>query len=393
MKIHEYQAKQILKKFNVPIQDGYVIKDTLNAKETVKKVQSDFGSEAVVVKAQIHAGGRGKAGGLKFCTSADKAENEIKEMMGKKLVTHQTGPEGKEVKKILITEALDIKSEFYIAITLDRAKEMNVIMASPEGGVDIEEVAEKNPEEIHKLKISPGGDLLTHHASTIAYNLGLTGVAAKKAQKNILGIYKAFTSLDAALIEVNPFAVVKGGDVVVLDCKASFDDNALYRQRQVAEMKDENEYDPLELEAARHDLNYVKLDGNIGLMVNGAGLSMSTMDIIKYYGGEAANFMDVAGAATPTRVAAAFKLIYKDPDVKGILINIFGGMMRCNDIAQGLSDASKEVGLDKPLVVRLEGTNVEMGMDILKNSGFPIKPVETMEQAAQDIVNLVKEKK
>ena len=208
-----------------------------------------------------------------------------------------------------------------------------------------------------------------------------------------MGIYKAFTSLDAALIEINPFAVVKGGDVLALDCKASFDDNALYRQRQVAEMKDENEYDPLELEAARHDLNYVKLDGNIGLMVNGAGLSMATMDIIKYYGGEAANFMDVAGAATPTRVAAAFKLIYKDPDVKGILINIFRGMMRCNDIAEGLVNASKEVGLDKPLVVRLEGTNVELGMEILKNSGFPIRPVATMEQAAQDIVELVKVKK
>ena len=276
---------------------------------------------------------------------------------------------------------------------MDRETGGNTIITSKRGGVNIEEVAEKNPEEIFKLKISPGGDLLTHHARTIVYNLGLTGISAKKAQKNILGIYKAFTSLDAALIEINPFAVVEGGDVLALDCKASFDDNALYRQRQVAEMKDENEYDPLELEAARHDLNYVKLDGNIGLMVNGAGLSMATMDIIKYYGGEAANFMDVAGAATPTRVAAAFKLIYKDPDVKGILINIFGGMMRCNDIAEGLVNASKEVGLDKPLVVRLEGTNVELGMEILKNSGFPIRPVATMEQAAQDIVELVKVKK
>jgi succinyl-CoA synthetase beta subunit len=218
----------------------------------------------------------------------------------------------------------------------------------------------------------------------------LTSSAAKKAQKNILAIYKAFVELDASMIEINPFAITKDDDVVVLDCKASFDDNALYRQRAVAEMKDENEYDSLELEAARHDLNYVKLDGNIGLMVNGAGLSMATMDIIKYYGGEAANFMDVAGAATPERVAAAFKLIYKDPDVKGILINIFGGMMRCNDIATGLVNASKEVGLNKPLVVRLEGTNVDMGKDILKNSGFPIKPVDTMEQAAMDVVEMVK---
>ena len=231
----------------------------------------------------------------------------------------------------------------------------------------------------------------THHARTIVYNLGLTGLPAKKAQKNILSIYKAFVSLDAAMIEVNPFAVTKDDDIVILDCKASFDDNALYRQRGVAEMKDEHEYDSLELEAARHDLNYVKLDGNIGLMVNGAGLSMATMDIIKFYGGDAANFMDVAGAATPDRVAAAFKLIYRDPDVKGILINIFGGMMRCNDIATGLVNASKEVGLDKPLVVRLEGTNVDMGMDILNNSGFPIKPVDTMEQAAKDVVAMVKE--
>ena len=220
----------------------------------------------------------------------------------------------------------------------------------------------------------------------------MSGKTAKSAQKNILSIYKAFTSLDAALIEVNPLAVVENDEVVILDCKASFDDNALYRQRQVAEMKDENEYDTLELEAARHDLNYVKLDGNIGLMVNGAGLSMATMDIIKYYGGEAANFMDVAGAATPERVAAAFKLIYRDSDVKGILINIFGGMMRCNDIAEGLVNASKEVGLNKPLVVRLEGTNVEMGMVFLKNSGFPIKPVETMEEAAQKVVELVRSK-
>ena len=242
------------------------------------------------------------------------------------------------------------------------------------------------------MKIAPGSDLLTHHARTIVYNLGLTGSVAKQAQKNILAIYKAFVSLDAAMIEINPFAITNQNEVVILDCKASFDDNALYRQRGVAEMKDENEYDPLELEAARHDLNYVKLDGNIGLMVNGAGLSMATMDIIKYYG-EAANFMDVAGAATPERVAAAFKLIYKDPDVQGILINIFGGMMRCNDIATGLVNASKEVGLNKPLVVRLEGTNVDMGKDILKNSGFPIKPVDTMEQAAKDVVQMVKEEK
>jgi len=284
-----------------------------------------------------------------------------------------------------------LQKELYLCITVDRETGGNTIIYSRKGGVNIEEVSEKTPDEIHNMKIAPGSDLLTHHARTIVYNLGLKGAVAKKAQKNILSVYKAFVSLDAAMIEINPFAVTKNEDVVILDCKASFDDNALYRQRIVAEMKDENEYDPLELEAARHDLNYVKLDGNIGLMVNGAGLSMATMDIIKYYGGEAANFMDVAGAATPERVAAAFKLIYKDPDVQGILINIFGGMMRCNDIATGLVNASKEVGLNKPLVVRLEGTNVDMGKEILINSGFPIKPVDTMEQAAQDVVKMVEE--
>ena len=314
-------------------------------------------------------------------------------MIGMKIVTPQTSETGKIVRRVYLEKGYNIQNELYLCITIDRETGGNTIIYSRSGGVDIEDVSEKNPEEIYNIKISPGSNLLTHHARTIVYNLGLTGSIAKKAQKNLLAIYKAFVELDAAMIEINPLAVTKEGEVVIIDCKASFDDNALYRQRGVAEMKDENEYDPLELEAARHDLNYVKLDGNIGLMVNGAGLSMATMDIIKYYGGEAANFMDVAGAATPERVAAAFKLIYKDPDVKGILINIFGGMMRCNDIATGLVNASKEVGLDKPLVVRLEGTNVDIGMDILKNSGFPIKPVDTMEQAAKDVVSMVKEKK
>jgi succinyl-CoA synthetase beta subunit len=314
-------------------------------------------------------------------------------MIGMKIVTPQTTETGKIVRRVYLEKGYEIKNELYLCITVDRETGGNSLIYSKKGGVNIEEVSEKNPEEIFNMKIAPGSDLLTHHARTIVYNLGLNGSVAKKAQKNLLAIYKAFVSLDAAMIEINPFAVTSQDDVVVLDCKASFDDNALYRQRAVAEMKDENEYDPLELEAARHDLNYVKLDGNIGLMVNGAGLSMATMDIIKFYGGEAANFMDVAGAATPERVAAAFKLIYKDPDVEGILINIFGGMMRCNDIATGLVNASKEVGLNKPLVVRLEGTNVDMGMDILKNSGFPIKPVDTMEQAAKDVVEMVSRKK
>ncbi len=388
MDIHEYQAKQLLSKFGVSIPPGEVVYQTHEAENIVTWLNED----KIVVKAQIHAGGRGKAGGIKICSNDSEVIKTVDKMIGMKIVTPQTTENGKIVRRVYLEKGYQIQNELYLCITIDRETGGNTIIYSRKGGVNIEDVSEKNPEEIHSIKIAPGSNLLTHHARTIVYGLGLSGLIAKKAQKNLLSIYKAFVELDAAMIEVNPFAVTKDGEVLVLDCKASFDDNALYRQRGVAEMKDENEYDPLELEAARHDLNYVKLEGNIGLMVNGAGLSMATMDIIKYYGGEAANFMDVAGAATPERVAAAFKLIYKDPDVRGILINIFGGMMRCNDIATGLVNASEEVGLNKPLVVRLEGTNVEMGMDILKNSGFPIKPVETMEQAAKDVVTMVKEK-
>ena len=387
MDIHEYQAKQLLSKFGVNVPPGEVVYQTHEAENIVSWLNED----KIVVKAQVHAGGRGKAGGIKVCSGDEQVVKTVDKMIGMKIITPQTLESGKTVRRVYLEKGYDVQKELYLCITVDRETGGNTIIYSRKGGVNIEEVSEKTPDEIHNMKIAPGSNLLTHHARTIVYNLGLKGAVAKKAQKNILSIYKAFVSLDAAMIEINPFAVTKNEDVVILDCKASFDDNALYRQRVVAEMKDENEYDPLELEAARHDLNYVKLDGNIGLMVNGAGLSMATMDIIKYYGGEAANFMDVAGAATPERVAAAFKLIYKDPDVQGILINIFGGMMRCNDIATGLVNASKEVGLNKPLVVRLEGTNVDMGKEILINSGFPIKPVDTMEQAAQDVVKMVKE--
>ena len=386
MDIHEYQAKQLVSKYGVSVPVGEVIYQPHEA----ITVTSWLDEENVVVKSQIHAGGRGKGGGIKVCKGQEQVITEVDRMIGMKLITAQTGPNGKIVNRVYIEKAYDIDKELYFCITIDRETGGNTIIASKKGGVDIEQVAEKNPEEIYKVRLGPGNKLLSHHVRTISYELGLKGPIARKAQKNFLALYEAFTSLDAALIEVNPLAVTKEGDIVALDCKASFDDNALYRQRQVAEMKDDNEYDPLELEAARHDLNYVKLDGNIGLMVNGAGLSMATMDIIKYYGGKAANFMDVAGAATPERVAAAFKLIYRDSDVKGILINIFGGMMRCNDIAQGLVNAAEEVGLNKPLVVRLEGTNVEIGMEILKNSGFPITPVPTMNQAAKEIVQLVK---
>ena len=388
MDIHEYQAKQLISKFGVNVPVGEVIYQPHEAITVV----SWLNEEEIVVKAQVHAGGRGKAGGIKLCKNQEEVISEVDRMLGMKIITAQTGQEGKIVNRVYLEKAFNIKKELYFCITIDRETGGNTIVVSKKGGVNIEEVAEKNPEEIYKVKLDPGNKLLTHHARTISYELGLSGAIAKKAQKNFIALYEAFIALDASLIEVNPLAITDEGDVVAADCKASFDDNALYRQRQVAGMKDDNEYDPLELEAARHDLNYVKLEGNIGLMVNGAGLSMATMDIIKYYGGNAANFMDVAGAATPERVAAAFKLIYRDRDVKGIMINIFGGMMRCNDIAQGLVNAAKDVGLDKPLVVRLEGTNVEKGMEILKNSGFPITPVPTMDQAAKEIVELVKGK-
>ncbi len=388
MDIHEYQAKQLISKFGVNVPVGEVIYQPHEAVTVV----SWLNEESVVVKSQIHAGGRGKGGGISVCEDHDKVINEVDRMLGMRLITAQTGSDGKIVRRVYLEKAFKIINELYFCITIDRETGGNTIIASKKGGINIEEVADKSPEQIYKVKLGPGNELLTHHARTISYELGLSGKIAKKAQKNFIGLYNAFTKLDASLIEVNPLAITDEGDVVALDCKASFDDNALYRQREVANMKDDNEYDPLELEAARHDLNYVKLNGNIGLMVNGAGLSMATMDIIKYYGGMAANFMDVAGAATPERVAAAFKLIYRDKDVKGILINIFGGMMRCNDIAQGLVNAAKDVGLNKPLVVRLEGTNVEMGMDILKNSGFPITPVPTMDQAAKEIVELTKGK-
>ncbi len=386
MDIHEYQAKQLLAKFGVDTPAGEVIYQPHEA----VTVTSWLNEDDVMVKAQIHAGGRGKGGGVRKCSSHDEVIEAVDKMIGMRLVTAQTGEKGKIVNRVYIEKAHNLINELYFCILVDRETGGNTIIASKEGGMDIEEVAQKNPESIFKVKLGAGNRLLTHHARTISYELGLKGKVAKKAQKNLIAIYDAFVKLDASMIEINPLAVTKEEEVLAIDCKASFDDNALYRQRHVADMKDDNEYDPLELEAARHDLNYVKLEGNIGLMVNGAGLSMATMDIIKHYGGHAANFMDVAGAATPSRVAAAFKLIYRDSDVKGILINIFGGMMRCNDIAEGLVNASKEVGLNKPLVVRLEGTNVEMGMEILKNSGFPITPVPTMDQAAKEIVELVK---
>ena len=388
MKIHEYQAKKILKNFNVPIQDGYLIENISNSREIVSKVQKDFSSEAVVVKAQIHAGGRGKAGGVKFCTSIDKAEIEIKEMMGKTLITHQTGPEGKEVKKILVTEALDIKSEFYVAITLDRSKEMNVIMVSPEGGVDIEAVAEKNPEKIHKVWVEPNYGLRSFQIKKLIKGLGFGKNHVKDAIKLFQDLYRCYEETDCSLLEINPLIITEDDKIIALDAKFNFDGNALYKHSNILDMRDPDEEDPTEVEASKYNLNYIKLDGNVGCMVNGAGLAMATMDIIKLAGGEPANFLDVGGAANVDTIKNGFKIILSDKSVKAILINIFGGIVRCDRVANGVVQAVQEMDLDFPIVVRLEGTNAEQAKKILDKSDVSVTSAHSMKDAASKVVEL-----
>ena len=388
MKIHEYQAKQILKEFNIPIQDGHVIKDSSESREIVAKVQKDFNSEAVVVKAQIHAGGRGKGGGVKFCTSIDKAEKEIQKMMGMQLITHQTGPEGRKVKKILVTEALDIKSEFYVAITLDRAKEMNVIMVSPEGGVDIEDVAQKTPEKIHKVWIEPNYNLRGFQIKKLIKGLGLSSSHAKDAIELFKNLYKCYEKTDCSLLEINPLVLTKDDKIIALDAKFNFDGNALYKHSNILEMRDLDEEDLTEVEASKYNLNYIKLDGNVGCMVNGAGLAMATMDIIKLAGGEPANFLDVGGAANVDTIKNGFKIILSDKNVKAILINIFGGIVRCDRVANGVVQAVQEMELDFPIVVRLEGTNAQKAKDILDKSGVSVTSANGMKDAANKVVKL-----
>ncbi len=387
MNIHEYQAKQLLGNYGVKVPVGDIAYKTHEAERVAKWLDEDV----MVVKAQIHAGGRGKAGGIKIVHSVADAVEAADGMLGMKLVTLQTGPQGREVRRVYIEAGCNIDREYYFGILNDRETNGITIMASTEGGTDIEEVAARSPEKILKLRLGPGIRMRSHHARKIAYDLGFKGRLARRATTLFLDTFNAFYDMDATLLEINPLVVTDGDELMAIDCKMSFDDNSLFRHRDIEALRDDDEVDPLELEAARHDLNYIKLDGNIGLMVNGAGLSMSTMDLINHYGGRAANFLDVAGAATPERVSAAFKLIYSDPDVKGILLNIFGGMMRCNSIAEGLVSAAREVGLDKPLVVRLEGTNVDLGREILRNSGLPIQPVDSMGEAAKKIVEAVKE--
>ena len=343
------------------------------------------------MKAQIHAGGRGKAGGVKVVKSAADVVAKFKDMLGMTLVTHQTGPAGKEVKRVYIEEGCDIARELYLSLVIDRATSEVTIMASTEGGMEIEEVAAHSPEKILKVAIDPIAGLQPFHARQIAFGLGLEGKQVNSCVKFLTAFYKAFMALDASQVEINPLVVTGAGDLIALDAKMNFDDNALFRQPDVSALRDEDEEDPAELEASKHNLNYVKLDGNIGCMVNGAGLAMATMDIIKLYGGEPSNFLDVGGGATRERVTTAFKLILSDPNVEGILVNIFGGIMRCDVIAEGVVAAAREVSLHVPLVVRLEGTNVDLGKKILTQSGLPIVSADNLADAAEKIVKAVKE--
>ncbi|HKP26352.1 MAG TPA: ADP-forming succinate--CoA ligase subunit beta [Dongiaceae bacterium] len=387
MNIHEYQAKGLLAKFGVGVLSGQVAYTPDEAVEAARKL----GGQVWVVKAQIHAGGRGKGGGVKVAKSLDEVRENAKRMIGMTLVTHQTGPKGKLVKRIYVESGCDIRRELYLGMLVDRATSRITIMASTEGGVEIEKVAAEHPEKIIKVAVDPATGIQPFHARKIAFGLGLEGNQVSSCVKFVTAMYKAFVELDCSIVEINPLVVTGAGDVIALDAKMNFDDNALYRHKDVEEMRDEDEEDPAELEAGKHNLNYIKLDGNIGCMVNGAGLAMATMDIIKLYGGAPANFLDVGGGATKERVTTAFKIILSDANVEGILVNIFGGIMRCDVIAEGVVAAAKEVSLHVPLVVRLEGTNVELGKKILAQSGLPILSADNLADAAEKIVKAVKE--
>lgn len=389
MNIHEYQAKEVLKKYGVAVPEGYPAFNVNEAVEAARTLHSN-GNNVFVVKAQIHAGGRGKAGGVKVVKTIEDVRIQATEILGKILVTHQTGPEGKEVKRLYIEAGSNIKKEYYLSVVLDRASKSIVFMVSTEGGMEIEEVAAEHPEKIISVKVDTASGIQGFHARRLGFALGLEGDTLKKFTKLIFGLYKAFNATDASQIEINPLVETAEGDIIALDAKYNFDDNSLYRQLEIKELRDLDEEDPLEIKASNHELNYVKMDGEIGCMVNGAGLAMATMDIIKLYGSSPANFLDVGGGANKEKVTAAFKIILSDPNVKGILVNIFGGIMRCDIIAEGVIAAAKEVSLNVPLVVRLEGTNVDLGKEILSKSGLKIIPANDLADAAQKIVAAVK---
>ena len=396
MNIHEYQAKTLLKKYGVAVPDGI---PAMTVDEAVKAA-GQLPGPLYVVKAQIHAGGRGAGkfknnptgkGGVRLCKTPDEVKAAAEAMLNQVLVTKQTGPEGKEVQRLYVTDGVDIKKEYYCSVVLDRATSRVTFMASTEGGMDIEEVAEKHPEKIIKVAIDPVAGFQPFHARELAFALGFEGAANKSAIKFFTALYRAFVELDASIVEINPLIVTDKDEVVALDAKMNFDDNALFRQPDVAAMRDESEEDEKETIAKNYDLSYVALDGNIGCMVNGAGLAMATMDIIKLYGGEPANFLDVGGGANKEKVTAAFKIILADPKVKGVLVNIFGGIMKCDIIAEGIIAAAKEVSLAVPLVVRLEGTNVEKGKEILSKSGLAIIPADNLADAAKKVVEATRQ--
>ena len=394
MNIHEYQAKNLFAKYKISVPNGFV---AYSVDEAVKAAQKLSG-KSFIVKSQIHAGGRGAGffkgnpnggGGIRAANAIDQVANNASEMLGNVLITKQTGESGKEVKRLYIEEGCNIARELYLSLLVDRETASITLMASTEGGVDIEDVALKSPHKIHKIGVDPFIGMRAFHARKIAYGLGLEGQQVKLAVRLMMNLYHVFCELDCSLIEINPLVVTENGDILVLDAKVNFDDNALFRHSELNELKDEDEEDPAELEAASYDLNYIKLDGNIGCMVNGAGLAMATMDICKLYGGEPANFLDVGGGATKEKVSKAFRIILSDPNVEGILVNIFGGIMRCDTVAEGVVEAAKEVSLHVPLVVRLAGTNVEKGNQILTASGLPINSATNLDDAAKKIVAAV----
>jgi succinyl-CoA synthetase beta subunit len=386
MNIHEYQAKQILKNYGVPVPRGEVAVTPEEAKAAAVKL----GGGTCVVKAQIHAGGRGKGGGVKLARNPEDAEQKAREMIGKNLVTHQTGPDGRQVRRVLVEEGLNIDRELYLALVLDRATARVSMIASSEGGVEIEEVAEKHPDKILRETIDPVIGLAGFQSRRLAYGLDIPGELMGKMTAVMQSLYRVFDEADCSIAEINPLILTKEGQVMALDAKMNFDANALYRHKDILGLRDLNEEDPREIEASKYDLSYISLDGNIACMVNGAGLAMATMDIIKLCGGEPANFLDVGGGASKEKVSKAFKILLADPRVRGVLINIFGGIMRCDVLAQGIVDAAREMSIQVPLVVRMEGTNVAQGKKILADSGLAIIPAETMAEAAEKVIAAVK---
>ncbi len=386
MKIHEFQAKSLFRDYSVPVPEGYMADDAVSAQQYAGKL-----GFPCVIKAQVHAGGRGKAGGVKLAKTKEEAEKYINQILGMKLVTKQTGEQGKLVKKILVEQGLRIKDEIYLAIIIDREKEMPVLIASTEGGMEIEEVAEKSPELIHKVYIHPVTGISSFHVRELSFKLGLNKVQQKNFSKLVINLFRLFNEKDCSLLEINPLIITEDDEVIALDGKINFDDNGLYRNQDIAAMRDIDEEDPLEVKASEFDLNYIKLDGNIGCMVNGAGLAMATMDIIKFYGGEPANFLDVGGGTSEERVKEAFNILLSDESVEGVFVNIFGGIVRTDLVANGIVNALKNVELNIPVVIRLVGTNEEDGREIIENSGLNFIAITNLPDAAKKAVELVKE--